>query len=133
MDPEAKTAVFASRPPVIRATTSILMCKAKANGNYINSILALREAIHADFEEACSSITKVTWQKAAKRFLIRDGMLYTPELTSYLKASPVTAYCASLRIRDLTVKESALRGMRCTSLTRPSTGTAAEVVDPRAG
>ena len=28
------------------------MCKAKANGNYINSILALREAMDAGFEEA---------------------------------------------------------------------------------
>ena len=35
-----------------RHHVNITMCKAKANGNYINSILALREAMDAGFEEA---------------------------------------------------------------------------------
>ena len=43
------------------------MCKAKANGNYINSILALQEALSTGYDELCCWITKAFAPKAAAR------------------------------------------------------------------
>ena len=43
------------------------MSKAKANGQYINSILALSEALADGYDEACCSIPKAMWRKAAAR------------------------------------------------------------------
>ena len=53
MDPEAQNRGIAVRTSsYTRHHVNITMCKAKANGNYINSILALREAIDSGCEEA---------------------------------------------------------------------------------
>jgi branched-chain amino acid aminotransferase len=63
------------------------MCKAKANGNYINSILALREALDAGCEEALLLDNEgyVAEGSGENVFLVRDGTIYTPELTSCLE------------------------------------------------
>ncbi|MCK5665086.1 MAG: branched-chain amino acid transaminase, partial [Thiotrichaceae bacterium] len=62
------------------------MCKAKANGNYINSILALQEAISTGYDEALLLDTEgyVAEGSGENIFIIRDGILYTPDLTSAL-------------------------------------------------
>ena len=62
------------------------MCKAKANGNYINSMLALREALDAGAEEALLLDNEgyVAEGSGENIFLVRDGVLHTPELTSCL-------------------------------------------------
>ena len=53
MDPEARDRGIRVRTSsYTRHHVNITMCKAKANGNYINSILALREALDAGCEEA---------------------------------------------------------------------------------
>jgi branched-chain amino acid aminotransferase len=53
MDPEARDrGIRVATSSYTRHHVNITMCKAKANGNYINSILALREALDAGFEEA---------------------------------------------------------------------------------
>ncbi|WP_286875968.1 aminotransferase class IV, partial [Marinimicrobium sp. UBA4509] len=61
-------------------------CKAKANGNYINSMLALREALDSGCEEALLLDNEgyVAEGSGENVFLVRDGVLYTPELTSCL-------------------------------------------------
>ena len=87
MDPDA-----AERGIVVRTSSftrhhvNITMCKAKANGNYINSILALREALNSGAEEALLLDPEgyVAEGSGENFFMVRDGVIYTPELTSCL-------------------------------------------------
>lgn len=69
-----------------RHHVNITMCKAKANGNYINSILALREAIDAGADEAMLLDNEgyVAEGSGENIFVVRNGELHTPELTSCL-------------------------------------------------
>ncbi len=69
-----------------RHHVNITMCKAKANGNYMNSMMALREALACGFDEALLLDTEgyVAEGSGENIFIVRDGMLYTPELTSAL-------------------------------------------------
>jgi len=62
------------------------MCKAKASGNYINSMLALNEALRNGYDEAVLLDTEgyVAEGSGENIFVIRDGIIYTPELTSAL-------------------------------------------------
>lgn len=62
------------------------MCKAKANGNYINSILALHEALDSGCDEALLLDTEgfVAEGSGENLFVVKDGVLYTPELTACL-------------------------------------------------
>ena len=63
------------------------MCKAKANGNYINSILALQEAISSGYDEALLLDHEgfVAEGSGENLFIVRNGKLYTPETTSALE------------------------------------------------
>ncbi len=63
------------------------MCKAKANGNYINSILALQEALSAGYDEALLLDHEgfVAEGSGENLFMVRNGILYTPETTSALE------------------------------------------------
>jgi branched-chain amino acid aminotransferase len=69
-----------------RHHVNIAMCKAKANGHYINSMLALREAITCGCQEALLLDNEgyVAEGSGENIFMVRDGVLYTPELTSAL-------------------------------------------------
>ncbi len=69
-----------------RHHVNITMCKAKANGNYINSILALNEALSSGADEALLLDTEgyVAEGSGENIFIVDDGVLYTPELTSCL-------------------------------------------------
>ncbi len=63
------------------------MCKAKANGNYMNSMMALQEAVSCGYDEALLLDTEgfVAEGSGENLFIVRDGVLYTPELTSALE------------------------------------------------
>ncbi len=63
------------------------MCKAKANGNYINSILALQEAISTGYDEALLLDHEgfAAEGSGENLFIVRNGRLYTPETTSALE------------------------------------------------
>jgi branched-chain amino acid aminotransferase len=63
------------------------MSKAKANGNYINSILALQEAIQCGYDEALLLDHEgyVAEGSGENLFIVRHGKLYTPELTAVLE------------------------------------------------
>lgn len=69
-----------------RHHVNISMCKAKANGHYINSLLALQEALDCGCEEALLLDNEgyVAEGSGENFFLVRDGIIYTPELTSCL-------------------------------------------------
>ena len=88
MDPEARDRGIAVRTSsYTRHHVNITMCKAKANGNYINSILALREAIDSGCEEALMLDNEgyVAEGSGENFFMVRDGVIYTPDLTSCLE------------------------------------------------
>jgi len=70
-----------------RHHVNINMCKAKANGNYMNSMLALQEALDCGYDEALLLDNEgyVTEGSGENIFIVRDGVLYTPELTSALE------------------------------------------------
>lgn len=63
------------------------MCKAKASGHYINSILALQEALAAGYDEALLLDHEgfVAEGSGENLFIVRHGKLYTPETTSALE------------------------------------------------
>ncbi|MDQ6975830.1 MAG: branched-chain amino acid transaminase [Mariprofundaceae bacterium] len=69
-----------------RHHVNIAMCKAKANGQYINSMLGLSEALRDGYDEALFLDVDgfVAEGSGENVFLVRDGVLYTPELTSAL-------------------------------------------------
>jgi len=69
-----------------RHHVNISMCKAKANGHYINSMLALAEATRDGYDEALLLDVEgyVAEGSGENIFLVYDGRLYTPELTSAL-------------------------------------------------
>lgn len=69
-----------------RHHVNIAMCKAKANGNYINSMLALNEALASGADEALLLDPEgyVAEGSGENIFIVRDGVIYTPELTSCL-------------------------------------------------
>lgn len=70
-----------------RHHVNAIMCKAKANGNYINSMLALQEALRDGYDEAMLLDAQgyVTEGSGENIFIVRDGVLYTPDLTSALE------------------------------------------------
>ena len=69
-----------------RHHVNITMCKAKANGNYINSMLALQEALTDGYDEAMLLDNEgyVAEGSGENIFIVRDGVIYTPDLTSAL-------------------------------------------------
>lgn len=87
MDPEARDRGIKVRTSsYTRHHVNITMCKAKANGNYINSILALREALDSGAEEALMLDNEgyVAEGSGENFFMVREGVIYTPDLTSCL-------------------------------------------------
>ena len=75
-----KTSSFTRHHPNIAVT------KAKANGQYINSMMALQEAIDDGYDEALLLDPEgyVAEGSGENIFIIKDGVLYTPEATSAL-------------------------------------------------
>ena len=69
-----------------RHHVNVTMCRAKANGHYVNSMLALQEALDTGYDEALLLDTNgfVMEGSGENLFIVRDGVLYTPDLTSAL-------------------------------------------------
>jgi branched-chain amino acid aminotransferase len=69
-----------------RHHVNIMMCKAKANANYLNSMLALNEALASGCDEAMLLDAEgyVAEGSGENIFIVRNGKIYTPELTSAL-------------------------------------------------
>jgi len=86
-----------------RHHVNIAMCKAKANGNYMNSMLALSEAMRDGYDEALLLDVDgfVAEGSGENFFMVRDGVIYTPELTSALDGitrSTIMTLCNELGI-----------------------------------
>ena len=135
MDPEARDrGISVATSSYTRHHVNITMCKAKANGNYINSILALREALDAGFEEALLLDNEgyVAEGSGENVFLVRNGVLYTPELTSCLEGITRDSIIRIAEDQGLTVKEKRItRDEVYVADEAFFTGTAAEVVPIR--
>ena len=69
-----------------RHHVNAVMCRAKANGNYMNSMLALQEALRDGYDEALllDKDGFVMEGSGENIFLVRNGVLITPDLTSAL-------------------------------------------------
>ncbi|MDG6774915.1 branched-chain amino acid transaminase [Thiomicrorhabdus sp. ZW0627] len=69
-----------------RHHVNVTMTKAKSNGSYMNSMLALQEAINHGCDEALLLDVDgyVAEGSGENFFMVKDGVLYTPELTCCL-------------------------------------------------
>ncbi|WP_339801721.1 branched-chain amino acid transaminase [uncultured Marinobacter sp.] len=135
MSPEAKELGIKVRTSsYTRHHVNITMCKAKANGNYINSMLALNEAIASGCEEALLLDNEgyVSEGSGENIFVYRDGVLHTPELTSCLEGitrQTILDFCKEL---DIPVRERRItRDEVYIADEAFFTGTAAEVLPIR--
>jgi branched-chain amino acid aminotransferase len=84
-----------------RHHVNITMCRAKANGNYMNSMLALQEALRDGYDEALllDASGYVMEGSGENVFIVRKGVLYTPDLTSALDG--ITRRTVMTLARDL--------------------------------
>jgi len=69
-----------------RHHVNVTMCRAKATGSYTNSMLALQEALRDGYDEALllDASGYVMEGSGENLFIVRGGVLYTPDLTSAL-------------------------------------------------
>jgi branched-chain amino acid aminotransferase len=117
-----------------RHHVNITMCKAKANGNYMNSMLALSDAIRDGYDEALLLDVDgfVAEGSGENFFLVRDGVIYTPELTSCLDGITRATVIQLANEMGYTVKEKRItRDEVYTADEAFFTGTAAEVTPIR--
>lgn len=135
MSPEAKELGIKVRTSsYTRHHVNITMCKAKANGNYINSMLALNEAIASGCEEALLLDNEgyVVEGSGENIFILRDGVLHTPELTSCLEGITRATILDFARELNIPVKERRItRDEVYIADEAFFTGTAAEVLPIR--
>lgn len=84
-----------------------VMCKAKANGNYINSILALQEAVAAGYDEALilDAAGYVAEGSGENFFMVRNGVIHAPLLTAALEGITRDAVITLARELQYTVVE----------------------------
>lgn len=70
-----------------RHHVNVAMCKAKAVGHYINSVIALQEAVACGYDEALLLDPEgyVAEGSGENIFLVKNGALITPQPTSCLK------------------------------------------------
>jgi branched-chain amino acid aminotransferase len=112
----------------------IMMTKTKTVGNYVNSILAKREALQAGYDEAILLDTEgfVSEASGENIFMVKDGILRTPPLTSILPGITREAILTLARDMGVTVREGkfSLDDLYLADETF-LTGTAAEVTPVR--
>jgi len=117
-----------------RHHVNVAMCKAKANGNYMNSMLALQEAMDAGYDESLLLDTHgfVSEGSGENVFIVRDGMLFTPDLSSALEGITRDTTLRLATDEGLTVREKRItRDEVYVADEAFFTGTAAEVTPIR--
>jgi len=97
----AKTSSF------IRHHVNIMMTMTKTVGNYVNSILAKREAIQGGFDEAIMLDTEgyVAEATGENIFIVRDGLIKTPPLSSVLPGITRASIITLAQDRGMPVEE----------------------------
>ncbi|MBS9402301.1 branched-chain amino acid transaminase [Halomonas sp. TRM85114] len=118
-----------------RHHVNISLCRAKTNGHYVNAMLALNTAIKAGFDETIMLDPEgyVAEASAANVFLLRDGVLHTPEVTSCLQGITRDSVIRLAReVMGLEVRERRItRDELYTADEAFVTGTAAELLPLR--
>ena len=117
-----------------RHHVNVSMCKAKLNGNYVNSMLALHEALHDGYDEALLLDVDgfVAEGSGENIFIVKQGKLYTPELTSALDGiTRKTIITLAEAINIPVVEKRITRDEVYTADEAFFTGTAAEVAPIR--
>jgi branched-chain amino acid aminotransferase len=117
-----------------RHHVNITMCKAKATGNYINSMLALNEALQSGYDEAMllDDHGFVAEGSGENIFIVHDGVLYTPDTSSALEGITRSSIMELARDLGLTVREKRIsRDEVYLADEAFFTGTAAEVTPIR--
>jgi len=117
-----------------RHHVNITMCKAKANGNYMNSILANNEATADGYDEALLLDVEgyVAEGSGENIFIIRKGKLYTPDLTSALEGITRDTVVTIAQEMELQIIEKRItRDEVYTADEAFFTGTAAEITPIR--
>jgi len=117
-----------------RHHVNITMCRAKACGNYINSMLALQEALSGGADEALmlDASGYVMEGSGENVFVVRDGVIYTPDLTSALEGITRDTIIKLIAEAGLTVIEKRItRDEIYVADEAFFTGTAAEVTPIR--
>jgi branched-chain amino acid aminotransferase len=117
-----------------RHHVNVAMCRAKANGAYMNSMLALQEALATGADEALLLDTEgyVSEGSGENIFIVRNGELVTPDLTSALDG--ITRLTVIELAQDLGIKVAVRRITRDEVYIADEaffTGTAAEVTPIR--
>lgn len=117
-----------------RHHVNVTMTKAKSNGQYMNSMLALQEAINHGCDEALLLDVDgyVAEGSGENFFMVKDGVLYTPELTCCLDG--ITRKTIMKLARDLGIEVVEKRITRDEVYIADEaffTGTAAEVTPIR--
>ena len=111
------------------------MTKAKTNGHYTNSMMALQEAENAGYDEALmlDSNGYVAEGSGENIFIVRRGKVYTPSLTSALEGitrdSIVEILCQDMGLE--VIEKQITRDEVYTADEAFFTGTAAEVTPIR--
>jgi branched-chain amino acid aminotransferase len=117
-----------------RHHVNITMCKAKANGNYMNSMLALQEALTCGYDEAMLLDAEgyVAEGSGENIFIVRNGVLYTPDLTSALEGITRETIMTLAQEQGLEIREKRItRDEVYVADEAFFTGTAAEVTPIR--
>ena len=135
MSPEAlELGIKVRTSSYTRHHVNISMCKAKANGHYINSMLALQEALDSGCDEALLLDNEgyVAEGSGENIFVIRDNQIYTPDLTSALGGIARNTIFAIAEELGYTIKEKRItRDEVYVADEAFFTGTAAEVTPIR--
>lgn len=135
MEPEARDEGIRVRTSsYTRHHVNITMCKAKANGNYINSMMALKEALDSGCDEALLLDNEgyVAEGSGENIFLVEGDKLITPELTSCLEGITRSTVIAFARELGMPVTERRItRDEVYIADEAFFTGTAAEVLPIR--
>ena len=135
MDPDSREKGIKVRTSsYTRHHVNITMCKAKSNGNYTNSILALHEALDSGCDEALLLDNEgyVAEGSGENIFIARNGVLYTPDLTSALEGITRDTIIKFADINNIVLKEKRItRDEIYIADEAFFTGTAAEVTPIR--
>jgi branched-chain amino acid aminotransferase len=110
------------------------MCRAKVTGHYVNSILAVQEAVACGYDEALLLDVEgfVAEGSGENFFIVRDGVVHTPELASALSGVTRDAVLTLARDAGIPVVERRItRDEVYTADEAFFTGTAAEVTPVR--
>ena len=117
-----------------RHHVNVMMTKAKICGNYVNSVLAKREAVKMGYDEALMLDTEgyVSEASGENIFMVKNGVLKTTPLTSILPGITRDSIIQITRVKGMPlVEERFTRDELYTAHEAFFTGTAAEITPIR--